>query len=92
MNEILTTLLEIVGLAHWLEITTEQPECTYYFGPFGSREEALSAQDGYIEDLTNEGATNIQVNLQRRAKPKELTIFDESGDLLEKKNLVPVLN
>ncbi|AFY39634.1 protein of unknown function DUF1816 [[Leptolyngbya] sp. PCC 7376] len=83
MKELVTTLLDIVGLAYWLEVTTETPECTYYFGPFNNREEAVSAQGGYLEDLANEGAVNIRVNLKRCSTPKELTIFDES---LVKKN------
>ena len=77
MKELLLTLLDIVGLAYWLEITTEKPECTYYFGPFASREEAISMQSGYLEDLSNEGAENIRVNLKRCSTPEELTIFDE---------------
>ncbi|OKH17081.1 DUF1816 domain-containing protein [[Limnothrix rosea] IAM M-220] len=89
MKELLTTLLDIVGLAYWLEITTEQPECTYYFGPFASREEAVSAQSGYLEDLANEGAENIRVNLKRCSTPKELTIFDDGT---VKKNLVPAFS
>lgn len=92
MKEILTSLLEAIGLAYWLEITTENPQCTYFFGPFTSREEAIAAQGGFLEDLAAEGAINMKVDLQRRAKPKELTIFDESADTVEKKNLVAVLN
>lgn len=86
MKELLTTILEIIGLAYWLEITTEKPECTYYFGPFISREEAIAAQSGYLEDLANEGAENIRTSLRRRPTPGELTIYDES---LVKKTLVP---
>lgn len=92
MKELLTTLLEIFGLAYWLEITTEQPKCIYYFGPFASREGAISCQAGYLEDLATEGAENIRVNLQRRSNPAELTIFDEMGSTASlKKNLVPSL-
>lgn len=92
MKELLTTLLEILGLAYWLEITTEQPKCIYYFGPFASREEAIASQSGYLEDLAAEGAENIRVNLQRRSNPSELTIFDEVDSTASlKKNLVPAL-
>lgn len=77
MKELLLTILESLGLAYWLEITTEYPKCTYYFGPFVSREEAIAAQKGYLEDLATEGAENIRVNLQRCSKPDELTVFDE---------------
>jgi hypothetical protein len=30
----------------WIEITTTQPKCLYYFGPFESFSEALSHQSG----------------------------------------------
>ena len=86
MKELVTTLLGIVGLAYWLEIKTEKPNCIYYFGPFNSREEAISAQGGYLEDLANEGAENIQVTLSRRSTPEELTIFDEAAEMAVKKN------
>ncbi|MGB2926106.1 MAG: DUF1816 domain-containing protein [Limnothrix sp.] len=92
MKELLTTLLEIFGLAYWLEITTEQPRCIYYFGPFLNREEAIVRQSGYLEDLAAEGAENIRVDLKRRPNPAELTIFDEvESNSVLKKNLVPAL-
>ncbi|ANV83267.1 hypothetical protein AWQ21_02025 [Picosynechococcus sp. PCC 7003] len=89
MKELLLKLFETIGRAYWLEITTEQPECTYYFGPYLSRKEAIAAQAGFLEDLTNEGAQNIEVNLQRCRTPKELTIFDDSES---KKTLMPIFS
>ncbi|MBV5259655.1 DUF1816 domain-containing protein [Synechococcus moorigangaii CMS01] len=89
MKELLLKLIETVGRAHWLEITTEQPECTYYFGPYLSRKEAEAAKPGFLEDLTSEGAQNIQVTFKRCRTPKELTIFDDSGS---KKSLIPILS
>ena len=77
MKELLLTLLDIVGLAYWLEITTEKPECTYYFGPFASREEAISMQSGYLEDLSNEGAENKLKKLEflERKVSKAFSLF-----------------
>lgn len=89
MKELLLTFLDVIGLAYWLEITTEYPKCTYYFGPFASREEAIAAQSGYLEDLASEGAENIRVNLQRCPAPSELTIFDDTES---KKNLTATLS
>lgn len=77
---IFTSLLEQLGMAVWIEIVTESPRCTYYFGPFGSTAEAEEEQPGYIEDLRLEGATGI-VALIKRCKPDDLTIFDESIDM-----------
>ena len=63
----------------WVEITTEQPRCIYYFGPFQTSVEARSAQTGYIEDLENEEAQGIQVVI-KRCKPEVLTIFNEDAE------------
>ncbi len=53
----------------WLEIYTDYPRCLYYFGPFDSREEAEHEQDGFLEDLRQEGAENIGVNIKQCQPP-----------------------
>jgi len=68
------------GLAWWVEITTETPDCTYYFGPFANAEEAKASESGYVEDLEQEGARGIKVAV-KRCKPEKLTVFDESIEL-----------
>ena len=80
MQEILISLLDSLGLAWWVEVKTESPRCTYYFGPFLSLEEAEGEKSGYVEDLQKEGAQNIAV-LVKRCKPTKLTIFDDGGEL-----------
>ena len=57
----------------WLEIKTIVPPYTYYFCPFSSREEAKLSESGYIEDLLQEKAHGITVEV-KRFRPKELTI------------------
>lgn len=79
MKELLIRILDVFGLACWLQIDTYGPRCTYYFGPFLTAKEATLEQDGYIEDLTQEGTKTIIVRM-KRCKPKQLTIFDEWGD------------
>ncbi len=79
MKEMTTKLLNTLGWAYWVKITTVSPVCTYYFGPFLSRKEANAAKSGFIEDLKEEGAKGIKVGIQR-CKPKELTIFDELNE------------
>ncbi len=74
MKEILISLLNFFGLAVWIEIDTENPECTYYFGPFLTQKEALAEQQGYIEDIESEEARIINVNI-KRFKPSNLTII-----------------
>jgi hypothetical protein len=60
----------------WLEISTQQPNCTYYFGPFDNKQEAIAHKDGYIEDLRSENARDIAVNLVRD-QPQQLTVVND---------------
>jgi hypothetical protein len=64
----------------WIEIRTQTPACTYYFGPFSSEAEAIAAKGGYIEDLEHEGALGIQSTIQNCSQPDQLTVFDEPED------------
>lgn len=91
MKEFLISLLDFFGLAFWVEIITEVPRCTYYFGPFLSRREAEALKAGYIEDIQLEGATGITVNI-KRCKPANLTVDEE--DLGEKSpgKVVPIFS
>jgi hypothetical protein len=79
MKEFWISILEFLGLAWWVEIETESPSCTYYFGPFVTVKEAKAAQAGYIEDLQQEGAKGIKVEI-KRCKPSKLTVFDENSE------------
>ncbi|EGJ34733.1 MULTISPECIES: DUF1816 domain-containing protein [Moorena] len=82
MKEALIKIFDVLGLAFWVEIITETPKCTYYFGPFVNQQEAQAAKYGYIEDLEDEGAQGIIVTL-KRCKPTRLTIFDELPEQTE---------
>lgn len=76
LEEVFTSYLEKLGVAWWAEIVTARPKCIYYFGPFMSAKEAELACPGYIEDLEQEAAVGITVQI-KRCQPTELTI---SGD------------
>jgi Domain of unknown function (DUF1816) len=78
MKEIWISVLESLGLAWWVEIVTDNPACTYYFGPFGSGYEAEAEKPGYVQDLENEGAKGFRV-VVKRCKPTQLTIFEEGS-------------
>ncbi|ACK72516.1 Domain of unknown function DUF1816 [Gloeothece citriformis PCC 7424] len=80
MKEILIKIFTVLGLAYWVEIHTDYPRCTYYFGPFLSKKEAEVSKLGYLEDLDHEGAKGISVTI-KRCKPNSLTIFDEKEDM-----------
>jgi hypothetical protein len=82
MKEVVIKILQLLGLAFWVEIITDNPRCTYYFGPFMDEKEAQAAKGGYLEDLETEGAQGITVNI-KRCKPNNLTIFDEQGEQAE---------
>lgn len=59
----------------WVEVTTNDPNCTYYFGPFSNPLEAADMSPGYVEDLTQEGAQGISTII-KRCHPTELTRYD----------------
>ncbi len=57
----------------WVKIDTRSPDCTYYFGPFDSSQEAHAHQSGYEEDLLKEGAKDVVTTI-KKCNPGELTI------------------
>ncbi len=83
IGEIWTNALDLVGQAWWVEISTAEPKCTYYFGPFASAKVANLAQAGYIEDLESERAQVVKVQV-KRCKPNRLTIDDDMGELKDR--------
>jgi len=85
LREIIISFFQIFGGAWWVEIMTQKPHCTYYFGPFLS-----TAKSGYIEDLEQEGAQGIDIAV-KRCKPSNLTIYDDTGEKINHK-AVPVFS
>ncbi|WP_138499775.1 DUF1816 domain-containing protein [Nostoc sp. PA-18-2419] len=84
LKEGLINTFDYFGLAWWVEIVTQNPRCTYYFGPFLSSSEARLASIGYIEDLEIEGAQGIIVDV-KRCKPNNLTIAEDLGEKFDRK-------
>lgn len=78
-KSIFTSILETFGLAVWIEIITDSPNCTYYFGPFTDKSEAEFAKIGYVEDLEAEGSRGLAITV-KRCKPENLTVYDDSLD------------
>jgi hypothetical protein len=72
-KEILTGFIQASSWDWWVKITTAQPRCIYYFGPFSKSRTAEAAYTGYVEDLKGEGARGIHVCIQR-CNPETLTI------------------
>jgi Domain of unknown function (DUF1816) len=79
ITNIWSNLLDRLSLAWWVKITTAQPHCIYYFGPFASAGAADKSKVGYIEDLEHELAQGIEVAIER-CQPDELTIDYEFAD------------
>ncbi|VEP16901.1 hypothetical protein H1P_510004 [Hyella patelloides LEGE 07179] len=63
-------------LSWWVQITTISPSCIYYFGPFEHQTEATVAQYEYIQDLLEEKAKGIDIEITK-TKPEVLTIYEE---------------
>lgn len=91
LKEILVSFFHSLGWAWWVELVTQTPRCTYYFGPFLSVKEANAAKDGYVEDLEQEGAQGIAVTV-KRCKPTNLTVFDDLGERIDQKKGAPVFS
>ncbi len=78
LSETWTNVLDFWGQAWWVKVSTTQPSCTYYFGPFADRQQASQAKSGYVEDLESESAQIIQTKIER-CKPMQLTIEFEDA-------------
>lgn len=73
---IIQTLFKKSILPWWVKISTTIPSCIYYFGPFDTFREARLSQTGYIDDLVEEKAQGITVEI-KRCRPIEMTIFED---------------
>tara|TARA_A100001035_G_scaffold256152_1_gene231180 strand:+ start:368 stop:583 length:216 start_codon:yes stop_codon:yes gene_type:complete len=62
-----------LGLAWWAKIETEQPDVTYWFGPFITKLSLKENMSSFIKDLSEEGFKNIKHTLVRRKKEEPLT-------------------
>ncbi len=79
MKKILTEFFKNIVQQYWIEVITDKPICTYYFGPFLTRQGANLAQSGFIEDLETENAKITKVET-KRCQPQELTIVSPLND------------
>ena len=87
MKNFLSNLFSSFSKPWWVEISTTQPRCLYYFGPFDTEDEAAQYQGGYIEDLEQEGAQKIGVTIKCCAEPAHLTV-----EYTEPSSVAPVYN
>ncbi|NJO79742.1 MAG: DUF1816 domain-containing protein [Cyanobacteria bacterium RM1_2_2] len=68
-------LTQVDSKAWWIEISTIEPPCRYYFGPFKNPVDAIFNCLGYVTDLANEKAKGITVTF-KHCNPKRLTVCD----------------
>jgi len=63
-----------LGLAWWAKIETDQPNATYWFGPFITKRSLKENTSSFIDDLINEGSKNIKHSFVRCKKEEPLTL------------------
>ncbi len=61
------------GLAWWARVETNQPDVTYWFGPFLTRRSLKLKLVGFIDDLTGEAPQKINHTLIRGRQNEPLT-------------------
>ena len=62
-----------LGLAWWAKVETNQPNVTYWYGPFLTRRSLKSNLSSFLEDLTGEGANTINHKFVRCRRREPLT-------------------
>lgn len=62
----------------WVEVDTDSPKRTYFFGPYDSREEASNQTTSYIRNLEKKGAQKISINIKQGRQPTELRASEDS--------------
>ena len=63
-----------LGLAWWAKIEATQPRTIYWYGPFITKRSLKENLSSFINDLTDEGSTNIKYSLIRCKKEEPLTV------------------
>ena len=63
-----------LGLAWWAKVETEEPDATYWFGPFLTRRSLNRSLSTFKEDLTFEGNKSINHKLLRCKRDEPLTL------------------
>ena len=63
-----------LGLAWWAKIETEQPNTTYWYGPFITKRSLKENMSLFIKDLSDEGFSNISHSFVRCKKEEPLTL------------------
>ena len=62
-----------LGLVWWAKIEAEQPNTTYWYGPFITKSSLKENMSSFLKDLSDEGYENIKHSLVRCKKEEPLT-------------------
>ena len=70
----LRSLGNSLGLAWWAKIETDNPNGTYWFGPFLTKRSLKHKVSAFLDDLSNEGIQSIEHRFVRCRRIEPLTI------------------
>jgi Domain of unknown function (DUF1816) len=80
-------VLNLLGRAWWIEISTTLPNVTYYFGPFITSQEAELSIERYMASLQDKSSQSIRSTV-KRCKPGELVVNGEMAEVFDSNSLV----
>ena len=63
-----------LGLAWWAKVDTGTPSATYWYGPFLTKRSLIENLENFLNDLSEEGSTDIKHTIVRCNKEEPLTI------------------
>ncbi len=63
-----------LGLAWWAKINTVNPSATYWYGPFLTKRSLNANLEDFLNDLSDEGSTDIKHKIIRCNKEEPLTV------------------
>ena len=69
----LRSLGNSIGLPWWAKVETNQPDVTYWFGPFLTRRSLKVRLTGFVDDLSAESPNQISHILIRCRRNEPLT-------------------
>ena len=63
-----------LGLAWWAKVEVGTPSATYWYGPFLTKRSLNEDLENFLNDLSEEGSSDIKYTIVRCNKEEPLTI------------------
>ena len=76
--ELLLFWANFFGYAWWAKVKTHGPGVTYWFGPFLTKNSLETDLSKFIEELSEEGSTDIKYEILRCKSDHQLTSFSNN--------------